>query len=84
MHNGHLATLRDVVRHYSELDLNLLHQVHLYDGEGVPQTLPVDLILKPLNLTAEEIDDVAAFLETLTEKPVPKARKKAPMMPACR
>jgi len=68
MHNGHLATLRDVVRHYSEIDLALMHQVHLYDNDGVPQTLPVDQILKPLNLSAQEIDDVVAFLNTLTEK----------------
>jgi hypothetical protein len=34
----------------------------------VPQTLPVDQILKPLNLSAQEIDDVVAFLNTLTEK----------------
>ncbi len=68
MHNGHLATLRDVVRHYSEIDLALMHQVHLYDNDGVPQTLPVDQILKPLNLSAQEIDDVVAFLNTLTQK----------------
>ena len=69
MHNGHLATLRDVVRHYSELDLTLLHQAHLYDADGIPQTLPTDNILKPLKLSEREIDDVVAFLETLTEKP---------------
>jgi cytochrome c peroxidase len=68
MHNGHLATLRDVVTHYSEIDLTLMHQVHLYDSDGVPQTLPVDKILKPLHLSAQEIDDVVAFLNSLTEK----------------
>jgi cytochrome c peroxidase len=68
MHNGHLATLRDVVKHYSEIDLGMMHQVHLYDSDGVPQTLPVDKILKPLNLTGQEIDEVVAFLHTLTEK----------------
>lgn len=68
MHNGHLATLRDVVKHYSEIDLTLMHQVHLYDSDGVPQTLPVDKILKPLHLSEQEIDDVVAFLNSLTEK----------------
>ena len=68
MHNGHLATLRDVVKHYSEIDLGLLHSVHLYDSDGVPQTLPVDNLLKPLKLSGQEIDDVVAFLHTLTEK----------------
>ena len=53
MHNGRLATLRDVVRHYSELDEERLHT----DGER---------ILKPLKLTETEIDDLVAFLESLS------------------
>ena len=53
MHNGSLATLRDVVRHYSEIPEDRLHQ----DGEA---------LLKPLRLSASEIDDVVAFLKTLT------------------
>jgi cytochrome c peroxidase len=68
MHNGHLATLRDVVRHYSEIDLGMLHQAHLYGDDGVPVTLPTDTVLRPLGLTEQEIDDVVAFLETLTTK----------------
>ena len=53
MHNGSLATLRDVVRHYSELNEERLHA----DGER---------ILKPLKLTPAEIDDLVAFLESLS------------------
>jgi cytochrome c peroxidase len=53
MHDGSLATLRDVIRHYSELDENRLHA----DGES---------ILRPLRLSEAEIDDLVAFLETLT------------------
>ncbi|MCL4747290.1 MAG: hypothetical protein KJZ83_18020 [Burkholderiaceae bacterium] len=53
MHDGSLATLRDVVRHYSELDVDRLHA----DGEA---------ILRPLRLTEAEIDDLVAFLETLS------------------
>ncbi|MGH8734350.1 MAG: cytochrome-c peroxidase, partial [Burkholderiales bacterium] len=53
MHNGSLATLRDVVKFYSELNEERLHA----DGERV---------LKPLKLTQAEIDDVVAFLESLT------------------
>jgi len=53
MHDGRLATLRDVVRHYSELDEERLHA----DGER---------ILRPLNLTARETDDLVAFLESLS------------------
>jgi cytochrome c peroxidase len=84
MHNGHLATLRDVVKHYSEIDLGMMHQVHLYDSDGVPQTLPVDKILKPLKLSESEIDDVVAFLTTLTELPAGVSRKPAAPAPVCR
>jgi cytochrome c peroxidase len=56
-HDGQLATLDDVVRHYSELNLERLHA----DGEQ---------ILKPLRLSAGERADVVAFLQTLND---PKA-----------
>jgi cytochrome c peroxidase len=55
MHNGSLVTLRDVVRHYSELDEDRLHA----DGER---------ILRPLHLTEPEIDDLVAFLESLSDR----------------
>jgi len=53
MHDGSRATLRDVVRHYSELNEDRLHA----DGEA---------ILRPLRLTESEIDDLVAFLESLS------------------
>lgn len=53
MHNGSLTTLRDVVRHYSELNEERLHA----DGER---------ILKPLKLTAAASADLVAFLESLS------------------
>lgn len=53
MHDGSVPALRDVIRHYSELDENRLHA----DGES---------ILRPLRLSDGEIDDLVAFLETLT------------------
>ena len=55
LHNGSLATLADVVRHYSELDLDRLH-VH---GEQ---------ILRPLRLSAEQAVDLVTFLETLSSE----------------
>ncbi len=55
MHNGSLSTLRDVVKHYSEIDEDRLHA----DGER---------ILRPLHLTESEIDDLVAFLESLSER----------------
>jgi len=53
MHNGSLATLRDVIRHYSGLNEQQLHA----DGEK---------ILRRLNLSAGEADDLVVFLETLS------------------
>ncbi len=58
MHNGSLATLHDVVRHYSSFDPDRLHA----DGEAV---------LKPLGLNPAEIDDLVAFLESLTAPTAP-------------
>jgi cytochrome c peroxidase len=55
MHNGSLASLADVVRHYSEISPDRLHS----DGES---------LLKPLRLSAEEAADLVAFLESLTER----------------
>ena len=54
MHDGSLATLRQVVRHYSQLDEDRLHA----DGEW---------ILKPLGLDKYEVDALVAFLESLSE-----------------
>ena len=53
MHNGRLATLADVVRHYSELNTERIHS----HGEQ---------LLRPLELTPAESADLVAFLESLT------------------
>jgi cytochrome c peroxidase len=53
MHNGSLASIEAVVRHYSELDENRLHA----DGER---------ILRPLKLTEPQAADLAAFLRSLS------------------
>jgi len=53
MHNGSLATLEDVVQHYSALNEDRLHA----DGER---------ILRRLNLTAEQAADLATFLRSLS------------------
>ncbi len=55
MHAGSLATLADVVDHYSTIDEERLHA----GGER---------ILRRLDLSARERADLVAFLETLTEK----------------
>jgi cytochrome c peroxidase len=53
MHDGRYAALRDVVRHYSDLDMERIHT----HGEQ---------LLRPLKLSVGEIDDLVAFLESLT------------------
>jgi cytochrome c peroxidase len=53
-HNGSLATLRDVVKFYSELNEERLHA----GGEK---------ILRPLKLSEEEIQDLVSFLESLSD-----------------
>jgi cytochrome c peroxidase len=52
MHDGSLATLREVLHHYAEIDENRLHA----DGER---------ILVPLRLSDSETDDLLAFLLSL-------------------
>ena len=71
MHNGSLATLREVVRHYSELDEDRLHA----DGER---------ILKPLNLSETETDDLVAFLDSLSSSETPTPPVAPPAVEACR
>jgi len=53
MHNGSLATLEDVVRHYSDVSEDRLHS----DGEN---------LVRALKLSPPEIDDLVAFLSTLS------------------
>lgn len=53
MHDGSRATLANVVRHYSALNPERLHT----DGER---------ILEPFNFTKREVEDLVAFLATLS------------------
>ncbi|HTT10941.1 MAG TPA: cytochrome c peroxidase [Burkholderiaceae bacterium] len=70
MHDGTFPTLRDVVVHYSELDEDRLHA----DGER---------ILRRLDLSFSEIDDLVAFLETLTDADGERRRVPAPLALPC-
>ena len=54
MHDGSLITLEDVVHHYSEINPDRLHT------DGVR-------ILEPFNFTSGEVEDLVAFLRTLSE-----------------
>ncbi|MEM7189005.1 MAG: cytochrome c peroxidase [Pseudomonadota bacterium] len=53
MHNGLLASLEDVVAHYSNISLDRIHA----DGA---------LILEPLHLTEQESSDLLEFLKSLS------------------
>ncbi|MDI3288581.1 cytochrome c peroxidase [Polyangium sp. 15x6] len=61
MHTGHLATLREVVEFYN------------VGGADKDFAGTKDPLMVPLNLTPQEIDDIVAFLETLTGDPIPEA-----------
>lgn len=58
MHDGRLATLEAVVRHYSEVDEERLHA----DGPR---------LLRALHLSDGEVGDLVAFLRSLTSDEVP-------------
>ena len=65
MHDGRLATVREVVRHYSQLDMERIHT----HGEQ---------LLRPLRLSESGIDDVVTFLESLSD---PRATAGPPPAP---
>jgi cytochrome c peroxidase len=58
MHAGQLATLRDVVQHYNKLE----------NAAEPADPAHVESLIKPLNLSDAEVDDIVAFLEALTSE----------------
>ena len=69
MHNGSIDTLRNVVKHYSDMNIDRLR------GDAAQR-------LKPLQLNARETDDLLVFLESLTNYRTPTWRE-TPHMSAC-
>ena len=59
MHTGHMTTLREVVEFYNA------------GGADADFAGTKDPLMKPLNLSEREIDDLVAFLEALTGTAVP-------------
>jgi len=57
IHNGSLSSLEDVIRFYNQGGV---------DNENL------DLLIKALNLTEREINDLAKFLQALTDSNVPE------------
>lgn len=69
MHQGQFASLRDVLNYYSTLEGAVVMGHH-------PET-----VLKPLFLDAQEIDDLIAFLESLTDEAIEPSLLRAPDAP---
>jgi len=78
MHTGAFATLADVIDHYDRGGLPPEDEVALAQGELVGAR---DTRLRPLNLTAQEKQDLVAFLGTLTGAVEP-SRTALPLLPA--
>lgn len=77
MHDGSISTLRDVVRHYSEIDDVKLHVAAAHPHAEPGETLPPRPAISPLRtlmLAPRQIDDLVAFLETLTPERATPAR----------
>jgi cytochrome c peroxidase len=77
MHDGSLPTLEAVVRHYSTIDEVKLHiaaaHPHAEPGEPLPPR-PTASALRTLNLNDPQVDDLVAFLRTLSAplRPTPR------------
>jgi cytochrome c peroxidase len=65
MHDGSIATLRDVVRHYARG--GRLVESGPYAGDGRLSPLKSGLV-RGFEISDSEIDDVVAFLESLTDE----------------
>ena len=67
MHDGSLKTLKDVVKHYNDGG----------KSAGDPSVNPyLSGGIRPLNLTEQQMDDLVAFLETLTSPAYVNAKTK--------
>jgi len=70
MHQGQVASLRDVLHHYSEFE-------NAFD----PLKGHFELTLQPLHLTEQETDELLAFLESLTDTGLDPALMTQPSSP---
>jgi cytochrome c peroxidase len=68
MHDGSLATLEDVIKHYNNGGVT---------NEGDPVNDFLSGGIRPLNLTDEEIADLVAFMESLTSPEYAKLAESA-------
>ena len=70
MHDGYYRSLEEVVRHYAQGGTRL--------GSASDQ---VDVRIRRLDLTEDEIQDLVEFLKTLTGEALPTALVTAPVLP---
>jgi cytochrome c peroxidase len=77
MHHGHFPTLLDVVQYYNLGNPDPIQKKYLGTARDslIPTTSP---ILQNLHLTDEEVDDVIAFLHTLSTRTVRTGVSKFP------
>jgi len=68
MHTGQFERLRDVLRFYST-------------REGIPRTHGEQGIIQRLDLSESELDDLEAFLQTLSGRPLPPELSSQPAPP---
>ncbi len=73
MHNGAYKTLREIIVHYND------GGIHELGGESIGV---IDEKVKVLNLTEQEIDDLVAFLESLTGQVDPAVTAEPTVPPA--
>ncbi len=71
MHEGQFATLRDVLQYYSTLEGAVQMGHH-----------KTETLLQPLKLAPGEIDDLLAFLESLTDEAIPPELTRPPASPS--
>ncbi len=64
MHDGSIATLGEVIDHYTAGGRNVTEGPFVGDGRANPNKDP---LVRPFALTAEEKADLVAFLESLTD-----------------
>lgn len=65
MHDGSLNTLEEVVRHYAAGGRNITSGINAGDGRANPNK---SNFVRPFDLTEQEVQDMVAFLESLTDQ----------------
>ena len=65
MHDGSVATLREVIEIYAQGGRDITVGIYQGDGRANPNKSP---LIRPFNLTDAQIDDLLAFLDSLTDE----------------